>query len=394
MNRLIKINKLNKTFGLIIILALTLVIVYGVLFPKPYVLDFQKKNPGADLQNYHLIIKRISEGGGYYESVADVLHSRGFFSKSIFNWRLPTLAWLLGHLPDDRFYGKGLAIIFALANTFFWSLVFRRSNSIKEMILGSFLISGPILFALTTDAYLSHEFWAGTMVSLSLAAYGMNRMYSSVTLGFFALIIRELTVPYVFLMFLFSIIERRKKEAFLWGITIILFSIIFVFHYWMVKASMTGNEFAQPKSWLALGGVPFVIGTAKVSPFFILLPTWLVAILFPLAVIGLFAWDKVYLGLRTAATVSLYAFSFLFIGLPYNKYWGMMFAFICPLGLFYFYLLCEELIRTYGKSLIGPFPETLFNRLIKSLSRIDDQTDVEKERSREAEKLSIHLEIL
>ena len=54
----------------------------------------------------------IHQGESYYEAAADELTSRGYPTRSVFNWRTPLPMWLLGMLPA---FEIGKAIIGFLA---------------------------------------------------------------------------------------------------------------------------------------------------------------------------------------------------------------------------------------------------------------------------------------
>src|SRR5262249_23469742 len=55
--------------------------------------------PGAtsDLDVFRRIVTRVSLGDGFYVATQEELRSHGYPTRSVFNWRLPTYAWLLGN---------------------------------------------------------------------------------------------------------------------------------------------------------------------------------------------------------------------------------------------------------------------------------------------------------
>ena len=68
----------------------------------------------GDLALYRAEIDRIRTGEGYYQAAAEELTSRGYPTRSVFNWRTPLPTWLIGHLPDPMF-GKVLLCLLAAA---------------------------------------------------------------------------------------------------------------------------------------------------------------------------------------------------------------------------------------------------------------------------------------
>ena len=57
---------------------------------------------GEDLKCYRGIIYRIQQGEGYYQAAHAELSSRGYPTKSVFNWRLPFLGWLLWYISNRK----------------------------------------------------------------------------------------------------------------------------------------------------------------------------------------------------------------------------------------------------------------------------------------------------
>ena len=68
----------------------------------------------SDVDLYRAEVRRIQGGDGYYAAAAAELTARGYPTRSVFNWRPPLLAWLLGHLPAPAI-GRGLLALLALA---------------------------------------------------------------------------------------------------------------------------------------------------------------------------------------------------------------------------------------------------------------------------------------
>ena len=208
-----RFNNLKPRNAALVIAGLLSLILYGIIFHQPFVLEWQKRNPGSDLKNYKAIIERIHSGEGYYQAAGSELRRRGYPTRSVFNWRLPSLAWFMGHLPNVE-VAHVLAIILASMTLVIWFSVLQNGLPFWKLFMGSLLMVGPVIYSLLPDPFLSHEFWAGTLISLSLAAYGRGWRSLAVFSGLTALFLRELTLPFAVLMLVFSFMEGHRRESY------------------------------------------------------------------------------------------------------------------------------------------------------------------------------------
>jgi hypothetical protein len=85
------------------------------------------KGKGEDLRCYQAIIDRMRVGEGYYKAAGHELRARGYAVASVFNWRLPTLVWLMSLPPKDR-VSELVAIALALASSLLWLNVLHRGG--------------------------------------------------------------------------------------------------------------------------------------------------------------------------------------------------------------------------------------------------------------------------
>ena len=145
-----------------------------------------------------------------------------------------------------------------------------------------------------------HEFWAGTLIALSLAAYGRGWRFVSVICGLAALSLRELTLPFVCVMMVLAYREGHRREALAWLIGSHCFR-------WRITASLVysykldhGKRLGLEGGWIVFGGWRFVLDTAKMQPLLLIAPPWVTAIILPLALLGLAGW-RGPLGSRVAA---------------------------------------------------------------------------------------------
>jgi len=307
---------------------------YGlaVCRPIPSVLDDNGKPRDAATSFYQTVVEQIRAGGDYYSTVGYELRKIGYPTQSVFNWRLPVLAWLLAQLPSDR-AGQVLAFILAVTTLLVWlSVFFQNKYALWQIFLGGLFLSGPVIYSLFPGTFLFHEFWAGTLIALSLAAHARGWRHVSVISGLTALLLRELSLPFVFVMMALAYREGQRREALCWFTGILVFCGEFFLHWSIVSNLNTGDDRLLAGQWLVFGGWPFVLNTAQMNPFLIVLPPWVDAILLPVAILGLARW-KGAPGRRVACTVGIYVLAFSIAGRSNNTAWGLMYAFVMPLGL-------------------------------------------------------------
>jgi hypothetical protein len=306
---------------------------YGLDVCRPILhSDAEEKPRNAAMGFYRTVVEQVRGGESYYSVVGSELRRIDYPTQSVFNWRLPALAWLLGQLPSIR-TGQILASILAITTLLMWLMVFYQNQyAIWKFLFGGLFLSGPIIYSLYPGTFLFHEFWAGTLISMSLAAYAKGWRHVSVMSGLMALFLRELTLPFVCVMMVLAYAEGQRREALLWFTGILVFCGEFLLHWSIVSNLTTDSDRFLAGEWIVFGGWPFVLNTAQMNPFLIALPPWVVAIILPLALLGL-AGCRTASGIRVACTVGIYVLAFSIVGKSNNIAWGMMYAFVMPLGL-------------------------------------------------------------
>lgn len=343
----------------IVILCLIGLAVYGILLG-----DFTNTLPagsggGEDLRAYRRIVERVHGGEGYYEAAWRELQPL-YPTGSLFNWRLPYLGWMIGHLPDPL-VAQGLGVLLALLTLWLWFVLARDSLSFPMMAAGSLLLIGAPAYSFVSDLFLAHEFWAGCLITLSILAYAANWRPASLVAAILALMVREWSLLYVAVMLALSFRERKAQEALHWLAAIVLFAALMAVHFAHVR-EYTGGAVGDVQPWIALGGWKFVLATCSMHPYLIVLPPWLTAVAVPLALLGLMGWRGL-LGLRIAATVCVYMTAFLFVGQGFNRYWGVLYVNLLPLGLLFAPAAAADLARSALVSRDGklafPLPRAL-----------------------------------
>jgi hypothetical protein len=250
--------------------------------------------------------------------------------KPFLTTRLPTLAWSMAALPDEGARIVALRLLAALTlAAWFVRLKLWLKPPVRAALALLTLTSG-IAPALATQAYLMHETWAGLLIALALALYRPTRWGPSVALALLAVLVRELAAPFLLVMALFALRERRFKEGAAWLASLAVFALVLWRHALAVQAQMLPSDAASP-GWLAAGGWPFVLHAASWNGFVLFDQQWIV-VLFPVALLGLAAW-RGGLGERIALTVFGYTVAFLLFGRRDNFYWGLIIAPLWSLGL-------------------------------------------------------------
>lgn len=313
---------------------LVALMIYGLAVCRPIkpVLDDNGKARDAATRFYQTVVEQVRAGESYYSVVGVELRNISYPTQSVFNWRMPALAWLLGQLPSDR-AGQVLAFILAVATFLIWlSVFFQNEYALWQVLLGGLFLSGPVIYSLFPGTSLVHEFWAGTLIALSLAAYARGWRHVSVLCGLMALFLRELSLPFVCVMMILAFREAQRREALLWFTGLLAFCGEFLLHWSIVSNLNANDDRLMAGDWIVFGGWPFVLNTARMHPFLIALPPWVTALLLPPVLLGLARWRGAP-GLRIASTVGIYVLAFSIAGRSNNTAWGLMYALVMPLGL-------------------------------------------------------------
>ena len=334
MNGLVtRFSEMTRKEASLILLSVVLLIMYGLIsLTQAFPPRERSETDGEDARMYQSIIDRVRGGESYYTVVGDELRTRGYASRPFFNWRLPTMAWMMSQLPKSE-WGRWILVTLAFVTMILWIQVLDREVGFPFAAAGGLLLCGPIFLCLSGTGFYYHELWAGMMIALSLAAYARGYKGVGIVAGIFSLFIRELALPYVVIMFVMAWREKRTSEALGWLGGLTAFSLVLLYHGYFVSGLLTSMDQSND-SWIQFGGWPFVMSTGIWNAFLLIVPKWVVAVVLPLAIMGLFGW-RGSVGLRVAGTVGIYCCAYLIAGRPDNSYWGLIYAPLVPLGLLY-----------------------------------------------------------
>ena len=290
----------------------------------------RKPEQAGDVAMYQAITDRVIAGTPYYSAVAIEMPARGYAIRPVFNWRLPTLAWL-NALPPSPWWGRIGFWALGLIVIGLWVAVgaVHVPRATVPMAIVVALLTVSLLPV--TDAIYLHETWAGLLIAASLASWALRRVSLSVIFGVLAMFIRELSLPYVLLMAVLAVRESNRREAFAWLLGALAFFVYWGWHLRQVLTHMPAGGLHN--SWLSAGGWPFVLTASRCSVVLMFLPAWLVAVIVPIAWAGFWRWTNAA-GRRIAAVLTAYFLMFTVIGRADNWYWGFLVAPLIPLGFF------------------------------------------------------------
>jgi hypothetical protein len=278
----------------------------------------------SDFALYRAEIDRMHAGESYYDVAGDELRSRGYPTRSIFNWRTPLPMWLVAKLPAAD-VGKTLLVLLAVG---MWLLAFGVLESQlgrRASVAGLLTISGTVFPCLLGDLFVMPELWAGILIGLSAVAYGGERRKLGFAAGLSALFVRELSGLWCLICLLTDARERRWRGVAVWTAGLAAYAVYFALHVKAVLPLISADDVAHDHGWVCFGAAGFVISTVQVNAWLLLLPQWITALYFVAALVGAAGWST-SAGQRIGLGVAGYAMAFAIIGQPFNQYWGSLTA--------------------------------------------------------------------
>ncbi|KAA1400414.1 hypothetical protein [Aeromicrobium ginsengisoli] len=291
----------------------------------------QSSRHDADKDLYRAVIDHVRHGEGFYSaSVAEQLE-RDYPVRPAMTVREPTLTWLLAGLGGWR---HGIAVLAALAVVAGLAMIkglesvdTRRAFFLLSG-LGALVAFGPYVGPIQVT---QHECWAGLLVVLSLAVRTSERFAAAVVLGLVACLFRELAAPYLVIMAVAAMGERRRREATAWIAAGGLFAVTYAVHLWAVARQTSASDPESP-GWFAHDGLTHVLETVRLTTFAGAGPDLLSVLVL---VLGLLGWASIAspLANRVLAWIAFWVVLTLFVGRPENIVWGFLWAGPLVLGM-------------------------------------------------------------
>lgn len=284
--------------------------------------------PEGDVVSYQRIIERMRGGADYYTAAHAVLVADGYGTRSVFNWRTPAWPMLLAALPAG--WGQGVLAALALSGLLMVYRMLREDGGIAVAVLSMLAVGISLGGIIAPSSVVFSEVAAGTLIMVSVAAFGNGWRRLGLAAGLLALLLRELAAPYVVVCIVLAWREKRWSEVRLWALGLCTYAGYFGWHWWMVSQQLGPMDRAYGEGWLQFGGLGFILATAGFNGLWSLGPVWLPAVLLPLGLLGLWAWPK---GTLALATVAVFVALFAAVGKPFNYYWGALYTPVLTLGL-------------------------------------------------------------
>jgi hypothetical protein len=285
--------------------------------------DAPPRSP-SDIELYRAEVDRMHAGQSYYDAAAAELAQFGYPTKSILNWRTPLPVWLAGKLPEIAVANVILGLV-GLALVVLSFRLLADEGGVSQGLIGVLLMSGAILPSVLGDLVLLSELWSGVLMALSAVLFGIKRPTAAIAAGLAALFFRELAAPYCVLCAALAARERRDRELALWGAGLAAYAVFYAFHVAQVLPRIAPNAIAHTDGWIKFGGAGFLISTAQMNAYLLLLPQWVTAIFLACALLGAATWNTPP-GRLIGLTVALYAIAFSIAGHDFNQYWGSQIA--------------------------------------------------------------------
>jgi len=329
------------------VVLLTLFAGMAVTFSPLASSNYAEDRKSSDVYLYRAMVDRVHQGEGYYEAEFAELTSRGYPTRSPFNWRTPLPLWLLGKMPTFEM-GKALIGLLAVAVVLMaFEALAREQKSLKRPVACALLLTGPLLPVVLGDLCVMPVLWAGTFIALSVCAYGVDRPWLGMAFGLAAVFFRELALPYCVLCAFLAWHQGRKSELLGWMVGLLAWLAAFGLHWWAVSQWVMPGARAHEHGWIRLGGAGFVIAITQMNTYLLLLPQWVTAIYLVAALVGMAGWHTP-LGLRVGLTTCLFLTAFAIVGQSFNQYWGCLIAPLMCFGVVRFPASMRDLWRAAG----------------------------------------------
>jgi hypothetical protein len=278
----------------------------------------------SDKQFYSDVVEGVHGGEWYYDVLPRLFPKYHYTPFSVFNYRTPIYAWVLGLPPEG--VGRFLLAATGLAGLGMAAVALARLHGPSIALCGTFLMLGGLGWCFLPPVYLFSEQWAGALIALSVGAYALRRWPLGVGAGLAALFFRELALAYCALAVVLAWWEGRPREVIVWLLGFVAYGAFMAFHVHEVVPRLLSGGGASPSTWIQFGGVTFLLETGLANFFQVLvLPWWFVAITLPLGLLGLASWPGA-MGTRCLLTVLVYLAAFMVVGQWFNSCWGLLYA--------------------------------------------------------------------
>jgi hypothetical protein len=280
---------------------------------------------------YATIADKVTRGEPYYRAAIATQRQSSYAVRPFLTVRMPALAELFAVLGGSDhakivFYVLMLAAGVAMIRRLDVEAGYRP---VFAMAVAAVVF--PIAAMRTGNMHVWHESWAGLLLVLGLALRQRSRWLLSLICILAASMIRELAAPMLAVMAVAAWHDGARTEAAAWCAALASFAVALGIHAATVTTMTNAGDMTSP-GWSAFGGWAFVLAVARNCTGFAELPSAIIPVVVPLALLGWAGWRSAT-GLRGGLYVSGMIAAFTLFGRPDNVYWGVMLMALLPLGL-------------------------------------------------------------
>ncbi|MGH7023761.1 MAG: hypothetical protein ACREEB_09240 [Caulobacteraceae bacterium] len=321
---------LPRPAAIAILAALLISTALGLWSPTSVARRAPKGVP-TDVFLYRAVVQRVRAGEPYEEAAVTEQRARHYPLKPFVVVRPPTLAVLLSLAPNQGVVNVIEACLGALV-IYAWTVRLHGLGPGPPWMIwtAACLFTGVGVAMAGGVASQFTEVWAGLLIALSLGLRSERRFAAAVALGLLAALIRELAMPYLLVMALFALMERRRLEAIAFAGALAVVGAALAWHAHQVMALVRPGDLPS-QGWASLGGLAFLRATVSWNLIVPLVGSWAAAVIAPLAFLGA-GWWRSPTGARLFTLLAGYLAAFLVLGRPENQYWGFIVAPLVAIG--------------------------------------------------------------
>jgi hypothetical protein len=298
----------------------------------------------GDVALFYAVAQRVHGGQPYYDAMGIELRSRGYPTRSVFNWRTPLHLELIAHLPSLD-WARALLLLGAGCAIGLSTAAMCRDKHYALAGVQLLLLCSPLAITAMPLTFLFAEVWSGVLITMSVGCYALGWRHAGASAGLLALFFRELALPYALICVFLAYRERRRRELFVWLAGIGGYAIYLGLHAMAVLSRIPPSGVAPVVArWIQFGEVHFLLITSRMG-LLLGFPFWVAALYLPLAVLGLAGWASP-VAFRVMATVAAYLLAFSVVGVPsMNFYWGAMYSPLLALGATWAVPACRDILH-------------------------------------------------
>lgn len=350
-----------------LLLAIFVALSIWALVTGPTSTSDTQSGPGVastsgDTALYEHIIERVREGDDYYSAAIDEQRRADYPTWPPAAVRTPTLTWLHTGLGDQ---GTVWLLRLLVATTVVVATIRleKVTRSLPQWVAATVLLVAGLGVYLVPVAASFHDVWAVVLCMLSVLVRAWS-VPLAIVLGFTAVGVRELALPFLVLMGALTW-RSQRRESFGWLGALGAFAGLYAMH-WTAVSHAVGDLRVEGPSWLSLGGWPFVLDAVRFSSLLQALPWWVTVAVVPLAMLG---WLHVRSGVPIRFLVHATTFMALLCvaGRANNVYWGTLFVAmvlpglaLAPRAVIALFQLLRSGRQAHGSAARGSMPPTGF----------------------------------